>query len=469
MLPSEYWNLGRRQNAYTWPIGSPEQRVFTKRQSTATFGRTTSDARTLGTVRSGPRAGLPEIHRWGHSEERVRVLTIDQRGAPHGPANRGLLGVKLLRAWTGVTVFPTFVCNFSCPFCAFSAELNQHRDELTLEEFDRIARGLGPVLVLHVGGGEPFVRRDLAEVIHTFWRHGDVRRVEIPTNGWDAGRIVKQVDHLLDLCPGLRLNVRVSLDGVAEAHDAARARPGSYRDAVDTVTALGDLARHRPGLSTGVCQTLTAHSQDRALETYRTIRDEIRPDSIVLNACREGSQPDRTALDLLPAAYGTVIQEMNSDVRRGRWWNYPREGWAPAAFLNSLHATVWELIANELAAGRPRLRCAGGASRQLVIYSTGDMALCELHEPIGNLRTVDYSVGALLESPAGRAARTQAARCTKRHEICWHTAAPDPRLNPLRALRIAARALFHAARHGLAPPMLAGSPGPAAPSVGRAR
>ncbi len=358
--------------------------------------------------------------------------------------------MRLLRSWTGVTVFPTFVCNFACPFCCFAADLNQHRDELSLAEFDQIAAGLGPILVLHIGGGEPFVRRDLPEVIEVFWRRCGVGRVEIPTNGWDAGQIVKQVDRLLARCPGLRLNVRVSLDGVAELHDAARARPGSYRDAVDTVTALGDLARQRPGLSTGICQTVTAHNQHRALATYRTIRDQIRPDSIVLNVCREGSQPDRAALDVVPAAYRGVTAEMNGDVRRGRWWNYPREGRLAAAFFNSLHATVWDLIGRELASGRPAIRCAAGAGRSLVIYSTGDVALCELHGTLGNLRQVDYSVGALLESPAGRAARAAAARCTRRHEICWHTAAPDPRLNPWQALAIGARTLAYLVR-GAAP------------------
>lgn len=353
-------------------------------------------------------------------------------------------------SWSGVTVFPTFVCNFSCPFCAFSADLNQHRDELTLAEFERIAESLGPVMVLHIGGGEPFVRRDLPDVIHAFRRRCGVNRVEVPTNGWDAGRIVKQVDRLLDLCPGLRLNVRISLDGIGEAHDAARARPGSYRDAVDTVAALEDLARRRPSLSTGVCQTITAHNQHQALATYRAIRDEVRPHSIVINVCREGTQPDRAALDVVPAAYRALARAMNADVAQGRWWNYPGDGWAASAFFNSLHASVWALIGRELEAGRPRLRCAAGAGRQLVIYSTGDVALCELHGRIGNLRQAGYSVPALLRSPAGRAALAEAAGCTKRHEICWHHAAPDPRLNPLRALAIGARAVGYAVRHGLA-------------------
>ena len=88
--------------------------------------------------------------------------------------------------WTGVTLFPTFVCNFTCPFCAFSADLNQHRDELTFDEIERLARDLKRVLVLHIGGGEPFIRKDLPEIIRVMWKHARVRKVEIPTNGWSA-------------------------------------------------------------------------------------------------------------------------------------------------------------------------------------------------------------------------------------------------------------------------------------------
>ena len=144
--------------------------------------------------------------------------------------------------WTGVTLFPTFVCNFSCPFCAFSEDLNQYRDELTLAEIEQLARELKRVLVLHIGGGEPFIRKDLPEVIAAMWRHARVRKVEIPTNGWSAERIVKPVERILALCPGIRLNVRVSLDGVGERHDTVRARPGSYKAALETLESLGRLA-----------------------------------------------------------------------------------------------------------------------------------------------------------------------------------------------------------------------------------
>jgi MoaA/NifB/PqqE/SkfB family radical SAM enzyme len=342
--------------------------------------------------------------------------------------------------WTGVTLFPTFVCNFSCPFCAFSADLNQHRDELTLAELTSVARGLGRVLVLHIGGGEPFVRRDLPEVIAAFTRHTGVRKVEIPTNGWSAERIGEQVRRILELSPGLRLNVRISLDGVGALHDRVRARPGSYVAAVETMGALKEMARTYPRLSTGVCQTITAHNQDAALATYRTIRDELKPDAVVVNVCRDGSQEDRASLDVVPERYTEVIREMNADVGSGRWWNYPRKNWFQSAFLNGLHATVWELIARELSSGRPNVTCAAGRRRALIVYSTGEVAFCELGSPVGNLRDHGLAIRSLLQTAPAREAIEALRRCDKRHEICWHTSTPDPRLNPGLALRVVGRA-----------------------------
>jgi MoaA/NifB/PqqE/SkfB family radical SAM enzyme len=342
--------------------------------------------------------------------------------------------------WTGVTLFPTFVCNFSCPFCAFSADLNQHRDELTLAEIEQLARELGRVLVLHIGGGEPFIRKDLPEVIHTMWLHAGVRKVEIPTNGWSAERIREPVARILDLCPGLRLNVRVSLDGVGELHDRVRARPGSYKAAVETLAALRQMSADHPLLSTGVCQTITAHNQESALTTYQTIRDDLKPDALVVNVCRDGSQEDRVSLDVVPARYQEVIRNMNEDVERGRWWNYPRSRLLRAAFLNGLHATVWELISQELSTGRPAIQCAAGKRRTLIVYSTGDVAFCELAPVVGNLRRHGGSLAGLLATGEARKGQEALRSCDKRHEICWHTAAPDPRLNLRISLRVLARA-----------------------------
>jgi pyrroloquinoline quinone biosynthesis protein E len=62
----------------------------------------------------------------------------------------------------------TYGCPLHCSYCSNPLDLAAHRDELTTSEWRRVlveARDLG-VLQLHLSGGEPLLRRDLAEIVH---------------------------------------------------------------------------------------------------------------------------------------------------------------------------------------------------------------------------------------------------------------------------------------------------------------
>jgi pyrroloquinoline quinone biosynthesis protein E len=63
----------------------------------------------------------------------------------------------------------THSCPLSCPYCSNPLNLADHRDELTTAEWQRVlaeAQELG-VLQLHLSGGEPLLRRDLVEIVHS--------------------------------------------------------------------------------------------------------------------------------------------------------------------------------------------------------------------------------------------------------------------------------------------------------------
>jgi pyrroloquinoline quinone biosynthesis protein E len=60
----------------------------------------------------------------------------------------------------------TYACPLHCPYCSNPLNLGDYREELTTPEWQRVlaeARDLG-VLQLHLSGGEPLLRRDLAEI-----------------------------------------------------------------------------------------------------------------------------------------------------------------------------------------------------------------------------------------------------------------------------------------------------------------
>jgi pyrroloquinoline quinone biosynthesis protein E len=63
----------------------------------------------------------------------------------------------------------TYGCPLHCPYCSNPLDLAAYADELTTSEWRRVlaeARELG-VLQLHLSGGEPLLRRDLLEIVHS--------------------------------------------------------------------------------------------------------------------------------------------------------------------------------------------------------------------------------------------------------------------------------------------------------------
>src|SRR4051812_44893863 len=72
----------------------------------------------------------------------------------------------------------TYRCPLKCPYCSNPLELRRYRDELDTATWKRVlaeAAALGVVQV-HFSGGEPLVRRDLAELV------GETRRLDLYTH-----------------------------------------------------------------------------------------------------------------------------------------------------------------------------------------------------------------------------------------------------------------------------------------------
>ena len=85
-------------------------------------------------------------------------------------------------------------------------------------EIERIAETLGGNLgVLILAGGEPFTRKDLPEIVNSFYRHNNLESVYVMSNGQIQKRIFPDVMRIMDECPNL--NVTVALGITAESEE----------------------------------------------------------------------------------------------------------------------------------------------------------------------------------------------------------------------------------------------------------
>src|SRR5438045_8803195 len=103
------------------------------------------------------------------------------------------------------------------------------------DEIDRIAATLGGNLgVLILAGGEPFTRKDLPEIVSSFYRHNNLESVYLMSNGQIQKRIFPDVTRILEECPNLNVTVAMGIDGLQEQHDTIRQKAGAWSVAIQT-------------------------------------------------------------------------------------------------------------------------------------------------------------------------------------------------------------------------------------------
>ena len=117
-----------------------------------------------------------------------------------------------------VILFVTSICNARCRTCFYWLSLNR-RGDMSYEELRRLSSTMPQFEDLWLSGGEPFLRKDLAEIITLFYNNNRVRGVRIPTNGLPIEQTIAAVKAVLERCPNLQLEVDVSIDGFDKTHD----------------------------------------------------------------------------------------------------------------------------------------------------------------------------------------------------------------------------------------------------------
>ncbi|MFJ4899450.1 radical SAM protein [Streptomyces sp. NPDC088727] len=188
-------------------------------------------------------------------------------------------------------------CNFECLHC-FHGERLQRADAFTTDEavnlltLMRDEYGTEAVTLL---GGEPFVYRDLAQVVRYAKRDLGMR-VEICTNGYRIER------RLAEIAPDLDL-LRVSLEGIGTTNDKIR-KFGSYRSALSALEIAQQL-----GVRTGATMTVTSRNIDEVLPLARTLQ-HYRVEQLKLHCLRPvGNAADHSELLVNDATAYTRLRE----------------------------------------------------------------------------------------------------------------------------------------------------------------
>jgi len=315
------------------------------------------------------------------------------------------LGIPDVPSPPFVILFINSICNMKCEHCFYWQNLNRP-DDLTFDEIVALSNQLGRIENLNLSGGEPFLRKEFGAICRQFIQHNGVQEIYVPSNAYYRDRTITQIRETLKE-PSLRLfGIELSLDGMPEFHDRFRATKNSFKKAMETYDALEELQREDGRLQIHAISTATSDNMGeiRRLTTYLYERcPKMAHHNLAL------IRGDRKN----PSLQGPKLGEYQA------LYEYVRRLWAPreeGRYGSVVEPMLQWAKVKTATEQRQVVPCRAGVL-SVVIYSNGDVSVCETHPPLGNVRQKSFDE--IWRSPAAQQLRAsiRAKECYCTNEI----------------------------------------------------
>jgi Fe-coproporphyrin III synthase len=156
-----------------------------------------------------------------------------------------------------LTIISTYRCNSRCQMCYIWKNPTDVREEVTLETLAKLPGGFDN---LNVSGGEPTLRRDLAELVDVVYPKARV--MEISSNGLHPEKLVP----IIRKYPNIK--VRFSLEGDESTNNTIRGEKDGYATKMAGLRALQEAG----GTDLGFAFVIQDENVDQLVTVYEMAR-----------------------------------------------------------------------------------------------------------------------------------------------------------------------------------------------------
>ncbi len=317
-----------------------------------------------------------------------------------------------------VIFFVTSVCNAKCRTCFYWEELNQ-RGDLTWDEIEKLSCSMPRFTDLWLSGGEPMLRKELAEILHLFYTNNGIRWTNLPTNGLLPERTADQVAKICTDNPKLQLDLNIAMDGLYEMQDSIRAVPGNFAKTLATIEAVQGARRKFSNLRVNINTVICAENFEHVFEIADFVKKNCGVDGHYFNIIR-GNAKDPSLKQIptarLPELYleaQKVYGYYASSVFRRR---KGLEKKLAEAYYQGMIAFHNKVQLENIESPHPWPMPCTASETSIVIDYNGDVRACELRSKLANLRDFDCDFRKFWET---QTRREESGRIT--HDQCWCT------------------------------------------------
>ena len=253
-----------------------------------------------------------------------------------------------------IIIFITNKCDLDCRHCF----VRKSSVELNVKYIKKIINEVRPELV-YLTGGEPFLHSQFLEICKLLKKYNCSAKIN--TNGYNVKDIVNKCRKLKEI--GLGFTLQVSLDGLRETHDFIR-QCNSFDNALKTLKQASKFC------DTEVLTVVNNYNWKELAELNKILRKYNIKQNFEL--IRGDPLDKNIKLPPLEKAYKIVKRIYQKE------YSKPYTKFFQAMYFRS---------ACQAAKNKFISKCVVCEGRHIsVVYANGDVALCELVKPIGNIK-----------------------------------------------------------------------------------
>lgn len=292
-----------------------------------------------------------------------------------------------------LTFSVTNMCQSTCRTCGiwrlYKEQPGKFGDELSLDEIEKIFAGMGEVYFFNISGGEPFLRRDLPEIVAAACKYLKPAVIHTPTNALSPRLVEEKVAEILEVIRSsgriIPFTIKPSFDGVGKVHDDIRGVEGNFEKVLETVSRLRRLQEKYPNLEIGLGTIISKFNLAHIRETARYAR-ELGVDSYISEIAEQRTELFNVGDPITPTPeeYEKAIGEFNSELTSGCK--------AVSGITLALRQVYYRYAVRIMKEQRQVLPCYAGIAN-VHISPYGDVWPCCIlgyEKPMGNLRDAGY-------------------------------------------------------------------------------
>jgi radical SAM protein with 4Fe4S-binding SPASM domain len=327
------------------------------------------------------------------------------------------------------TIAVTKECHSKCQNCGIW-KTKKSPEELTADEFEKIAFHYRQLRWLSLTGGEPTDRIDLPEITAKFSKTNPLYIVNFSTNGLNSAKVLASAQKIAELnIP--KLIVAVSMDGPCLIHDKIRGIKGSFKKSAATLKELLSLEQkiNSSSLKTKlkVFASLTLFSENQnAVPALIEELNEI-----------EGFTIDRLHINIATTSkhfYANAEMKLENFSARAAIQHILKKRPVRLTFQEYIERTYQRLAVQYSENRRSPLPCSA-LKASFHLDELGNVYPCTVWDnPLGNVRRHNYSIKKILNGEKAR--QTKSDAFTRNCPNCWSPCEAYQTIasNPIRSL-----------------------------------